>query len=168
MGMDREGEPPALETISRFPIIGLWFVLGFIGINSALISKFMIMVGFFIASFSFYFSFLSIFQGYYGHETNSGGNTKLKIAAIIGALFFAYNPWSFERIPHWYLWIGYAILPLFFISIIYSFRNPTNLKYIAIFNFSLVLCIYYSTYDCILRSNIWYCVRSLYFERYFH
>jgi hypothetical protein len=125
-----KGSLPALETISRFPIIGLWLALGFIGINSELISKFIVMVGFFIASFSFYFSFLLLFKG--NTVTNNfGSDTKLKIAAIIGALLFAYNPWSFERIHHWYLWMGYAILPLFFISIIYAFKNPTNLKYIA-------------------------------------
>jgi hypothetical protein len=90
----------------------------------------MVMIGFFIASFSFYFSFYLLFKGN-TFRNSTGSDTKLKIAAIVGALFFAYNPWSFERIPHWYLWIGYTILPLFFVSIVYAFRNPTNLKYIA-------------------------------------
>jgi hypothetical protein len=125
-----KGSLPALETISRFPIIGLWFVLGIIGMNSVIISKLLIMLGFFIASFSFYFSFLLLFKND-AINTSQCDNTRIRIATIIGALFFAYNPWSFERIPHWYLWIGYAIIPLFFVSIIYAFRNPTNLKYIA-------------------------------------
>ena len=125
-----KGSLPALETITRFPIISLWFALGYIGLNSALVSKFLIVLGFLIASFSFYFSFFFFFKNKIATKYFDG-NTKLKIAALIGALFFAYNPWSFERIPHWYLWIGYAILPLFFISIIYAFRNPTKLKYIA-------------------------------------
>jgi hypothetical protein len=125
-----KGSLPALETISRFPIIGLWFVLGMIGIDSVLISKFMIILGFIIASFSFYFSFLLLFKDN-GVKNDPSNDTKLRVAAIMGALFFAYNPWSFERIPHWYLWIGYAILPLFFISAIYAFKNPRNLRYIA-------------------------------------
>ena len=125
-----KGSLPALETIPRFPIIGLWFVLGIIGMNSAIISKLLVIMGFFIASFSFYFSFLLLFKNDI-IKNSPGDNTRIRIAAIIGALFFAYNPWSFERIPHWYLWIGYAILPLFFVSIIYAFKNPTNLKYIA-------------------------------------
>jgi hypothetical protein len=125
-----KGSVPALETISRFPIIVSWYALGTLGIDSALISKFMIILGFFIASYSFYFSFLLLFKD--RTVTKSPTNdTKLKIAAVIGAVFFAYNPWSFERIPHWYLWIGYAVLPLFFISIIYAFRNPRNLRYTA-------------------------------------
>lgn len=125
-----KGSFPGLEVVPRFPIIGLWYILGFLGISSALISKFMVIMGFFIASFSFYFSFVLLFK----HSTiteDSTGDTSLKIAAVIGAIFFAYNHWSFERIPHWYFWIGYTILPLFFISIVYAFRNPRNWKYIA-------------------------------------
>lgn len=47
-------------------------------------------------------------------------------------MFYAYNVWSFNRIHHWYLWIGYSILPLFVLSIYYSFRNPKNWKYIVL------------------------------------
>src|SRR5919112_975338 len=57
-----KGSVPALETVPRFPIIGLWYVLDFLGANSELISKFMIIMGFFIASFSFYFSFVLLFN----------------------------------------------------------------------------------------------------------
>ena len=125
-----KGSFPGLEIIPRFPLIGLWYILGFLGINSALISKFMIMIGFFIASFSFYFCFLLLFK-HSNTAKDSGSDANLNIAAVIGAIFFAYNPWSFERITHWYLWIGYTVLPLFFVSIVYAFRNPRSWKYIA-------------------------------------
>ena len=124
-----KGSVPALETISRFPIIGLWYMLGFLGISSAAISKFMIIMGFFVASFSFYFSFVLLLERKI--TKNAARDAKLRVAAVIGAVFFAYNPWSLERIPHWYLWIGYAVLPLFFISVVYAFRYPKNWRYIA-------------------------------------
>jgi hypothetical protein len=123
-----KGSVPALETISRFPIIGAWYILSLVGISSELTSKFMIVLGFLLASFTFYLSFLLLFKNKV--EANRRSYTRLKIAAIIGALFFAYNPWSFERIPHWYLWIGYAILPLFFIATVLAFRQPKKVKYI--------------------------------------
>src|SRR5919197_267978 len=53
-----KGSVPALETISRFPIIGLWYIMGFIHIGSDLISKLIILSGFLLSSLSFYFSFL--------------------------------------------------------------------------------------------------------------
>jgi hypothetical protein len=124
-----KGSVPALETISRFPIIGAWFVLSLIGISSETISKFMIILGFLLASFSFYLSFLLLFKNRVA--TDNSSHTRLKIAAILGALFFAYNPWSIERIPHWYLWMGYAVLPLFFITVVLAFREPKKLRYIV-------------------------------------
>jgi len=129
-----KGSVDGFEFMSRFPIIGLWELLGFINVNSELATKAMILLGFSLSSFSFYFSFLSFFK-----ERFTGSKMVLKTSAIMGSLFYAYNVWSFNRIHHWYLWIGYSILPLFFISIFFSFKNPKDWKYIlsSIFLWSL-------------------------------
>jgi hypothetical protein len=124
-----KGSVPALETISRFPIIGAWYILSLVGVSTELTSKLMVVLGYLLASFTFYLSFLLLFKNRVVADS-SGSYTRMKIAAIIGALFFAYNPWSFERIPHWYLWIGYAVLPLFFITVVLAFREPKKLGYI--------------------------------------
>jgi hypothetical protein len=118
------------EGISRFPITSLWYILSFINIDASIASKIMILMGFALASFSFYFSFLLLFReklvgGIFGEN-----NFILKLGAIIGALFFAYNVWSFHRIAHWHFWIGYSVFPLFFISTYLSFKNPKDWKYI--------------------------------------
>jgi len=120
-----KGSIDGFEFLPRFPIIGLWHLLSFINVDSALATKVMIVLGFSLSSFSFYFSFLLFFKGKF-----SDSNIQLKLSAIVGSLFYAYNVWSFNRIHHWYLWIGYSILPLFFVSIFFSFKNPKDWKYI--------------------------------------
>ena len=57
-----KGSSPGLEGISRFPIFGLWHGLSFIGLDVAILTKLNIVLGFFIASFSFYFSFWFLFK----------------------------------------------------------------------------------------------------------
>ena len=58
--------------------------------------------------------------------------TVLRASAVIGSLVYAYNVWPFNRIHHWYLWIGYSLLPLFFISIFLYFKNPRDWKYLLL------------------------------------
>ena len=120
-----KGSIDGLESLSRFPIIGLWYLLSFVNMDSGLATKIMIVMGFLLASFSFYFAFNLLFKNRSIYQ-----NPQLKISAVLGSIFYAYNVWSFNRIHHWYLWIGYAILPLFFISIYLSFKNPKKWKYV--------------------------------------
>jgi hypothetical protein len=120
-----KGSRDGFEFVTRFSIIGLWYVLSFINVTTELATKLMVVLGFFLSSFCFYFSFLLFFK-----NKLTGSYFKLKISAVIGSLLYAYNVWSFDRIHHWYLWIGYSILPLFFISIFFSFKNPKNWKYL--------------------------------------
>ena len=132
-----KGSNPGFEGLSRFPIYGLWHMLSSLGLDVAILTKLNIVLGFLIASFSFYFSFWFLFKNRFIDKTED--QLKLRVAALVGALFYAYNPWSFERIVHWYLWIGYALLPLFFVSIVFTFRDYKNFKYIvtSIFLWSL-------------------------------
>jgi hypothetical protein len=144
-----KGSIPGLEGLSRFPFFGLWHALVIIGLDVALLTKLNIVTGFLVASFSFYFSFWLLFR----KKILGDGYRKdllLKSAAILGALFYAYNPWSFERVVHWYLWIGYALLPLFFVALVLVSRDPKNLKYLllSVFLWSLAsatpqMAIYY-------------------------
>jgi hypothetical protein len=120
-----KGSIDGLEFLPRFAFIGSWYLLGFIGITSELATKSMVLLGFFLSSFTFYFSFLFFFK-----DKSTHYKTALKISALMGSIFYAYNVWSFNRIHHWYLWIGYSILPLFFISIFFSFKNPKDWRYI--------------------------------------
>jgi hypothetical protein len=120
------GSRDGFETLSRIPINGLWYLLSFVNVHSPFASKVLIVLGFFLSSFSFYFSFLLFFKGRLTYS-----DFTLKLSAILGSLFYAYNVWAFNRIHHWYLWIGYSLFPLFFVSIIYSFKEPKNWKFIA-------------------------------------
>jgi hypothetical protein len=113
-----------MESLPRYPIIGLGIFLQLLSASPDLISKLLIISGFFIASFSFYFSCLLFFRSKIDIQ-----NLKFKIAAIMGSLFYAYNVWSFHRIGHWYFWIGYGLLPIFFVSVIYALKNPKKLHY---------------------------------------
>jgi hypothetical protein len=114
-----------LEALPRFPIVGLFLILQLLGVTPDLISKLLIISGFFTASFSFYYSCILFFKSKIDVQ-----NIKFKIAAILGSLFYAYNVWSFHRIGHWYFWIGYGLLPIFFMSVIYALRNPKKLHYV--------------------------------------
>jgi hypothetical protein len=116
------GSYHGLETLPRYPIMAAFQL---INISPDFSSKLLIVGGFAIASFSFYVSSLKIFKNRINTE-----NIKFKAAAVLGSLFYAYNVWSFHRIGHWYLWLGYAVLPMFIVSIIYAFRNPGKWKYI--------------------------------------
>jgi hypothetical protein len=115
-----------MEYLPRYPIIGLWLVPQALHISEDLAGKALIITGFFIASFSFYFSSLKFFRTKLDTDCLS-----FKIATVLGALFYAYNVWSFHRIGHWYFWIGYGFLPIFFVSVIYSLRNPKKLQYMV-------------------------------------
>ncbi len=125
-----KGSRDGFEFVARYSIIGLWYGLNLINFNSDLATKVMIVSGFLLSSFCFYFSFLKFFR-YRIPITDF----RLKLSGLIGSLFYAYNVWSFNRIHHWYLWIGYSILPLFLVAIFYSFKTPKNLKYIFLSTF---------------------------------
>ncbi len=122
-----KGSRDGFEFLARYSIISIWFGLNFLNFGSDLATKVMIISGFFLSSFCFYFSFLRFFK-----IKHLDSNLALKLSAVVGSLFYTYNVWSFNRIHHYYLWIGYAILPLFVLSIYYSFRNPKNWKYIVL------------------------------------
>jgi hypothetical protein len=107
------GSYPTVETLPRFPIISFWYLLNNVGVDAETGGKIMIILGFSVGSFSFYFSFVALMRDRIGRY-----NISLQIAAIVGAIIYAYNVWSFIRIGHWYLWIGYALLPLFLLAIV--------------------------------------------------
>ena len=119
------GSIDGFEFLPRLPIMGLWHLLSFLNIDSDLNTKLMIVSGFALSSFSFYFSFLLFFR-----DKFSDSNINLKLSALVGSFFYSYNVWVYSRIHHWYLWLGYTILPLFVVSIFFSFKNPKNWKYI--------------------------------------
>lgn len=108
----------SFEIIPRYPIIGLLHFFSFLNLSPDVVSKAMIISVFLLSSFSFYFSSILFFR----NKLNTY-DTKFKFAAIIGSLFYAYNVWSFHRMPQWYLWLAYAFLPLFFVSVILSLRS---------------------------------------------
>ena len=128
------GSIDGFEFLPRFPILGMWELLGYIHLTTEIGTKVMIVLGFLLSSFSFYFSFLKFFQGKFLTL-----NFKLKISAILGSIFYAYNIWSFNRVHHWYLWIGYALFPIFFVSVLYSIKDTKHWKYIisAVFFWSI-------------------------------
>jgi hypothetical protein len=111
-----------MEALPRYPIISFF---NMIDLPPELTSKFLIVGLFTIASFSFYFSVSRLFK-----VKLDINNLRFRTMALVGSFFYAYNVWSFHRIGHWYFWLGYALLPLFFISVIYAFRYPRKLKYV--------------------------------------
>jgi hypothetical protein len=113
-----------LEFLPRFPITGLFVIVQLLGVSSDVISKLLIILGFFVASFSFYFSCVLFFKTRINTQ-----DLKFKIGAIFGSLFYAYNVWSIHRIGHWYFWIGYGLLPIFFVSSFYALRYPKKMYY---------------------------------------
>jgi hypothetical protein len=133
-----KGSMPGLEGIPRIPFFAFWYSLLVIGLEGAILTKLNIVLGFLIISLSFYFSFYFLFKGGFRQDRIADA-WLLKCSAILGALFYAYNPWSFERIVHWYLWIGYALLPAFLVSVFFVFRNHKDWKHIllSVFAWSL-------------------------------
>jgi hypothetical protein len=131
-----KGSYANFEVISRFPIIALWYLLNIVSIDSTVVSRVMIVFGFLASSFSFYFAFIFLFKDKLRTQYEKYGRNlfsediMLRVVAVLAGFFFAYNVWSFHRIGHWYLWIGYAVLPIFFCSIFYSLRYPKNWKYV--------------------------------------
>ncbi len=146
----------SFETLSRFPFLTLGYILHSINIGSDIVSKSLVVLGFFSALFSFYVSFVLFFK-----NTITRHIFTLKTGAIIGSVFYAFNVWSFHRMYHWYLWLGYAILPLFFILLIFSYKNPKNWKYpvMAI----LIWSIASSTPHMVIFYSIFYSVLAIFF-----
>src|SRR5919198_2880758 len=132
-----KGSFPSFESIPRFPTIGFFYLLSLINVGSDVITKIMIVMGFFIASFSFYYCFLFLLKDKLISITRKNSSLLLlNLSAISGSIFYAYNVWSFHRIAHWYLWLGYTLLPLFLICIISSYKNSNRWKYVL---FSVLL-----------------------------
>jgi len=119
-----QGSYHNLEFLPRFPIAGLFIIGQILTLSSDQISKLLIISGFFVASFSFYFSSVLFFK-----KRINTQDLKFKIGAIFGSLFYAYNVWSIHRVGHWYLWIGYGLLPIFFVSSLYALRYPKKIHY---------------------------------------
>ena len=122
-----ETSSSGFENLARFTIIGIWYLLSFISLNSETASKFMIIIGFVLASFSFYGAFYYLLKNKFKENP-----LKFKISLILGSIFFAYNIWSFNRIAHYYLWIGYAILPIFITAVFLAFERTSRVKYVLI------------------------------------
>src|SRR5687768_5634039 len=150
------GSHHGFETLARYPIITMSVLLNSITIGGEIISKLLIILGFFTASFSFYFSCIILFR-----DKISNYEVFFKISTILGALFYAYNVWSFHRIHHWYLWLGYAALPLFVVLLIKSFNNPTRWKYVVAT--VMIWTIASSTPHMVIFYGIFYVGISLYF-----
>lgn len=119
-----ETSSSGFENLSRFTIIGIWYLLSFVFLNSEVASKFMIIVGFILSSFSFYGAFYYLLK-----EKFKENPFEFKIALILGSIFFAYNIWSINRVAHYYLWIGYAILPIFIVAVLRSYEKAFRIKY---------------------------------------
>lgn len=119
------GSIDGFEFLPRFPILGMWDLLSYVYLTTEIGTKAMIVLGFLLSSFSFYFSYLKFFRDKFPNL-----DFTLKISAVLGSLFYAYNVWSFNRVHHWYLWIGYAVFPIFFVSVLYSLKNPKDWKWI--------------------------------------
>lgn len=129
------GSHYGFETLSRYPFIFFGYLLNTLGAEPGLISKFLVVLGFATASFTFYFSF-----NFFARLKSRYSFASYRIAAVVGSLFYAYNVWSFHRIHHWYLWFGYALLPLFLVLLYCTFRYPSKWKYVlaTVFLWSLV------------------------------
>jgi hypothetical protein len=123
----QNGSYPGVETLPRIPLIALWYILNLGGVDEQVAGKVMIILGFSLASFTFYFAFLKMVK-----HRGYCSTIKLRVASLVGCIIYAYNVWSFLRIGHWYLWIGYGLIPLFLISTVYAFKNPKNWKYIIL------------------------------------
>jgi len=150
------GSHHGFETLARYPIITMGVLLNSITIGGEIISKLLILLGFFTASFSFYFSCIILFR-----DKITSYEVFFKISTILGALFYAYNVWSFHRIHHWYLWLGYAALPLFVVLLVKSFKNPTKWKYVVAT--VMIWTIASSTPHMVIFYGIFYVGISLYF-----
>jgi hypothetical protein len=123
------GSYNSFEVVTRFPIIGTLYFFAILGVTPDVLSKLMIILGFLGASFSFYFAFVRLFEDRLPFRSDI---LKLEIVSVLGSLFYAYNVWSFSRVSHWYLWLGYCLLPLFFMSVIYAFRGGLKWKYVLL------------------------------------
>jgi len=150
------GSHHGFETLSRYPIITLGIILSSINVSPDVISKFLVVLGFFTASFSFYYSWMLYFK-----DKLSNHFTRYRIAAIVGSIFYAYNVWSFHRIAHWYLWLGYAFLPLFVVYLIYALKNPNKWKYVLVAVLTWTLAS--STPHMVIFYGLFYLSFSIYF-----
>lgn len=111
-----------LENLPRIP-----FAITAAAISSTeTLSKLMILSGFLISSMSMYIAIRTFFKD----TTKPEQIVLLQLSAMIGAIYYAFNVWSLYRIGHWFIWIAYAIFPLFFLSGVYTFKRPAKWRYI--------------------------------------
>jgi hypothetical protein len=123
------GSHSSLETIARWPVVALWYILfNFLNVAPEIINKLLVILGFLTASISFYFAGRLFFKD----KTANHDDMKLKLSIAVGSLFYTYNVWSFHKVGPWYFWIGYTLLPLFFVCLIYCFKRPRKWRYILV------------------------------------
>lgn len=116
------------EILDRYPFTIFTFILTNLGVSADIYTKGIIFFGFALAMLSFFFAIKFFFE----KEIDPKHKTLLYNAAFVSSLFYAFNVWSFHRITHWFLWVGYSILPLFFISSVYSFKGKKRWRYIIL------------------------------------
>lgn len=114
------------EILDRYPFTIFTFILTILGTSADTYTKVLIFFGFALAAISFFFAIKFIFD----KEIDPRYKSLLYDAAFVSALFYAFNVWSFHRITHWFIWVAYSILPLFFISSVYSFTELKRWRYI--------------------------------------
>ena len=118
------GSYPTFEYSNRliFTVSSIFFA------TSESLSKTRILTGFILASLSMYTAIVLFF----GTNIPTKSKKILYFGAFIAALFYAFNVWSFHRIVHWELWIGYALLPLFFLFSVKYFQSPQKVKFLLL------------------------------------
>jgi hypothetical protein len=94
--------------------------------------KLMLLAGLFLTGFSTYLAVNKILK-----DRQSTKKARIALASLVASFFYMFNPWSMDRIGHYFLWTSYAFAPLVLLLAI-RITQQDKLNYKLIFLTSLI------------------------------
>ncbi|MFB0561854.1 MAG: hypothetical protein ACETWM_11690, partial [Candidatus Lokiarchaeia archaeon] len=110
-----------------------FFVLAFaFRLSIEVLAKLMLLVGLFLTGFLSYIAVKDVSQ-----RAKGAKKEKIAFTSLVASFFYMLNPWSMDRVGHYFLWTSYALAPLVLLLAI-KLTQQDKLNYHLIFLTSLV------------------------------
>jgi hypothetical protein len=92
----------------------------FLHLSIEILAKMMIVIALFLIGFSMYYATKTILRGFC--KVKGKG---VFVASITSSVVYMFNPWSMDRIGHYFFWTGYALAPL---VLVFSMKTTQTIK----------------------------------------
>lgn len=123
---------------SPYPNMMFTYMVPFFAFASALhfsietLVKLMLLAGLFLTGFSTYLAVNKILK-----DVQYTKKARIALASLVASYFYMFNPWSMDRVEHYFIWTSYALAPLILLLAI-KLTQQDKLNYELIFLTSIV------------------------------